>query len=209
MIPFRRNKKQNTTKAKRKVVPNGAEAAKAKRAADAKRAAKAKRASDAKRAAESKRGMSAATGNRRLPPAQKAKNVKESQQFCCAPCYDILRGGVKVKSCLSSKEKYVPSNFTPPQGKILPRREGKNGIFFYIDKSGNEKQCSFDSKPVGCVRKKVVSTTLKKTIDKPSSSDDSKSTLERLKNITVLDAGKKTIDQLKKCLRKPKKGFNL
>jgi hypothetical protein len=101
-------------------------------------------------------------GGGKLPPVTKSTIKKEEQQFCCAPCYDQVRGKINPKSCSGSKEKYVSSKYNPPLGTILPTREGKNGVFFYKDSKGNEKQCSFGSTPVGCTRKVTTRPTLKK-----------------------------------------------
>ena len=105
-------------------------------------------------------------GNRNIPPVTKGKIKKVEQQFCCAPCYDQIGGKVKPKSCSASKEKYIRNNYSAPFGTILPTREGKSGVYFYVDKNGNEKQCSFGNTPVGCARKKTVKPTLKKTDDR-------------------------------------------
>ena len=104
----------------------------------------------------------ASTGGGKLPPVTKSTIKKEEQQFCCAPCYDQVRGKINPKSCSGSKEKYVSSKYNPPLGTILPTREGKKGVFFYKDSKGNEKQCSFGSTPVGCTRKTSNRPTLKK-----------------------------------------------
>ena len=53
-------------------------------------------------------------GNKKLPPVVKETIKKENQQFCCAPCYDLIKGTVKPKSCFAAKEKYKNSNYTAP-----------------------------------------------------------------------------------------------
>ena len=99
-------------------------------------------------------------GNKKLPPVVKETIKKENQQFCCAPCYDLVGGKVKPKSCFAAKEKYNSSKYTAPEGTILPRREGR-GTYYYKDSKGNEKKCVFGDVPVGCQRKSKTRPTLK------------------------------------------------
>ncbi len=145
-------------------------------------------------------------GNKKLPPVTKETIKKESQQFCCAPCYDLVKGKVKPKSCFAAKEKYSSKNYTAPNDTILPTREGK-GVYYYKDNRGNEKKCVFNSTPVGCQRRSKSRPTLQKkgstdmlegitVVTKQSKPKDPKDTVNK-KSEVIFNANKFTESEIK------------
>ena len=145
-------------------------------------------------------------GNKKLPPVTKETIKKESQQFCCAPCYDLVKGKVKPKSCFAAKEKYSSKNYTAPNDTILPTREGK-GVYYYKDNRGNEKKCVFNNTPVGCQRRSKSRPTLQKkgstdmldgitVVRKQSKPKDPKDTVNK-KSEVIFNANKFTESEIK------------
>ena len=145
-------------------------------------------------------------GNKKIPPVVKETIKKESQQFCCAPCYDLVRGKVKPKSCFAAKEKYNSKNYTAPDGTILPTREGR-GAYYYKDSKGNEKKCVFGDVPVGCQRRAKTKPTLKPkdstnpfagvtVVSKAGKPKDPKETVDK-KSEVIFNANKFTESEIK------------